>query len=201
LAKEGGRKLRILFVAADPQDQSQVLWKAWFETVKRKLTQRLGGRFDLIVIPGSNREDFQKELRGNQFDIFHFAGHGKVGPNGEGILLLRGLDGGTEEMPASDLAAWLAPRSIRLAVLTACLTSAGNFQGHNLSTAAALLEVGIGAVVANQFPVPQETVNSFMDGMYESLLKSGNIDEAVTEGRLSMNRTLRSKGCCFQHAM
>jgi CHAT domain len=190
LSRASGRKLRILFVAADPNDQTGILWNAWFETVKRQLTQRLGKDFDLVVIPGATLDEFKEQLLGTKFDIFHFAGHGEVDPNGEGILLLRLPNGDTERIPARLVAQWLQPRGIRLAVLTACLTSAGNFQGQFLSTAAALLGAGIGAVVANQFPVPQATVNSFIDGMYKSLLRTGDIDDAVADGRLALQGTL-----------
>ena len=45
---------------------------------------------------------------------------------------------------------------------------------------------GIPAVVANQLPVPDATVATFVGALYEELLRSGDIDLAVTEGRIRL---------------
>lgn len=192
LDSAAGAKLRLLFVAADPSDQQVVHWDRWLVRIQSKLEATLGpANFRIRVIPGSSQADVQKALAAEPCDVFHFAGHGTVDAQGEGVLLFKSPSN-RQGVPvrATDLAADLKGRGIRLAVLSACRSSDGSFSAEFRSTAVALLDAGIGAVVANQFSVPQETVDSFLDGLYTSLLAHGDIDIAVAEGRLRMRTAI-----------
>ncbi len=188
LRLEEGAKLRILFVAADPTDEQVVHWARWAPRMRDKLDQALGaGNFHIRVIAASSLTDVQRALAAEPCDVFQFAGHGAVDSQDEGVLLFRSPEN-SKGVPvkASVLAESLKGRGIRLAVLSACRSSAGGFRAQFRSTAVSLLDAGIGAVVANQFSVPQAAVDSFLDGLYGSLLAHGDIDVAVAEGRLRM---------------
>ena len=178
------RKLKILFAFADPVDQDPVSWPDVRNAVERALLARIPERdFELKVID-ANPKDLVETLSAERFDIFHFSGHGIVDKNGTGQLLL--LNRATNKsIPYSSekLSLALRSRGIRLVILSACYTAAGNFADKFDVTAMALIKSGIPAVVANQFPVPDSTVATFIKPLYEELLRSGDIDRAVNEAR------------------
>ena len=184
--------VRILFVAADPIDQRGVSWTDLQLTIERKFKARLRNRFDLKVVEGASEEDLRTNLQEFDCDILHFSGHGEVA-NGEGQLVL--VDHRTNKstyLPARRLALLVRGRGVRLVVLSACETATGDFQDDFAVTASSLVREGIPAVVANQLPVPNETVASFVGALYGELLLSGDIDRATSEGRVALAQQLDS---------
>lgn len=182
-----GQKVRVLFVSADPVDQETVSWPELKESIERTFAARLpADRFTLEAIEGATRTGLAQMISQRQFDIFHFSGHGEV-RNGTGCLIL--TDRRTNKssgLKAEELGVILSNRGIRLVVLSACESSAGNFADDFAVTAAALVRCGIPAVVANQLPVPDQTVATFVGALYEKLLECGDIDLAITEGRIRL---------------
>jgi hypothetical protein len=186
------RKLKVLFVASDPTDQQIVHWDRWLKRIQEKTQAALGNRCQIRVIAGASRKDVQDALAEGDYDVLQFAGHGSVDANHEGVLIFKSpADRRGVAVRANDLADDLRGRGIRLAVLSACRSSDGSFSAQFRPTAVALIQAGIPAVVANQFSVPQETVESFLDGFYHSLLARGDIDLAVGEGRLRMQKAIK----------
>ncbi len=179
-----GRKLKILFAFADPVDQDPVSWPLVKESVERALSASIPKDYYELETIDANPKDLTLALQAGPCDIFHFCGHGEV-RNREGYVLL--LDRKTNtSIPysAKKLSAALRNRGIRLAILSACYTSAGNYNDRFAVTAEALVNSGIPAVVANQFPVPDSTIATFVRPLYTELLKSGDIDRAVNEARI-----------------
>lgn len=186
-------KLRILFVYAVPQDQTLVSWPAVKTEIENSLRLAAGlpqDRFDLNVIQGTSEKLFQAIQGGtDNYDIFQFSGHGDVDPvTKEGRILLVDSKKSDQSHPilASILAMILQERGVRLAILSACLTAAGNAADPFSIVAEALLRAGVPAVVANQFPVPDRSVATFVGPLYAQLLKTGDIDVAVNSGRVKL---------------
>lgn len=185
----GGDKLRILFVYADPQNQTFVSWPGVRESIERVFSARLPSEFyELKVIRGTPAElvaAFQDN--NDRYEIFHFSGHGDIS-QGEGrLLLLNEEDRQSSPLSASQLAGLLNGRGIKLAVLSACLTSAGNAADPFNVISEALVSSGIPAVVANQLPVPDSSVAAFVGSMYNQLLLTGDIDLAVNTARVKLS--------------
>ncbi|MCB2380433.1 CHAT domain-containing protein [Hymenobacter sp. BT635] len=182
-------KLRLLFVYADPTDQAYVAWEDIQNTIEREFLGRLEqGTFEMKVIEGSSIEQLNEALISNSYDILHFNGHGSIimqgVDKGTGILVFRDrVTGESQEVPASKLAMILSGRNLQLVVLSACNSSAGDFSKSYAVVAQALVESGIPAVVANQFAVTNSIAATFSSGLYRGLLATGDIDEAVAEGR------------------
>lgn len=181
----GGAKLKILFVYADPPTKGNVPWQEVLKGIELKLVAQMPrDGFELTLVEGRPERLF-KALRDNSFDIFHFVGHGDIDPvTKKGHLLL--LDGANDKslkIESEDLAATLGDHGIRLAVMSACNTSAGNAAAPFGIVAEALLRARIPAVVANHLPVPISSVATFVGRLYEVLLATGDIDEAFGEGR------------------
>ncbi|MEN3331943.1 MAG: hypothetical protein V7641_1308 [Blastocatellia bacterium] len=194
-----GTKIKILFVYAVPQDQTLVSWPRVKSQIESAIALSAGvpaSSYELKVIPGTPEELFAAfQKRNDKYDILQFSGHGSVDPiTGEGYLMLVDSKKNDQSLPysASNLAAIFQDRGIRLAILSACLTAAGNTADPFNVVAEALLRAGIPAVVANQFPVPDESIATFVGPLYAMLFNTGDIDLAVNEGRVKLSLGLDS---------
>ena len=183
--------VRVLFVWADPSDQAAVDWPNVKASIEQIFAAQMPDRFTLTAIEGT-RAAVIKALQTEPFDIFHFSGHGVVDASGMGQLALKTKKGASSYLSATDVLTMLSGRDVRLAVLSACDTSAGNFASDFAVMASTLVAGGIPAVVANQLPVLDSTVAVFVGALYDQLLISGDIDLAVGEGRIRLFTQLAS---------
>jgi hypothetical protein len=126
-------------------------------------------------------------------DIFHFAGHGEFIERptpgtvvGRGALMLDDGHGSAEMLDAAVLAPRLVNAGVRVAVLGACLTARRDEVNLWSSTAANLLNGGLGAVVAMQFAIRDASAIAFADAFYTAVTRGIPIDRAVTLGRLAI---------------
>jgi hypothetical protein len=192
-----GKNLKILVVAADPVDQQGVSWEDVSRRIERALNSPLlrAANVALTVIPGATRRQLQQALLLERFDIFHFIGHGELNDKGEGGLVLVDVDNNNKSdfIAGRDVALVLAGRNTKLAILSACLSSAGKFTDDFDTVATSLIKAGIPAVVANQYPITYESLAPFVESLYTSLFTSGDIDEAVAEGRIALAIGLANK--------
>ncbi|MHC2842897.1 CHAT domain-containing protein [Bradyrhizobium diazoefficiens] len=124
-------------------------------------------------------------------DIFHFSGHGEfiremTSQEGQGALLFADAAGEAFPVSSTKLAELLKSKGVRLAVLGAC--EGGRRDGINMwsGVAAALLRVGIPAVVAMQYSIDDNLAAAFMTAFYQSLVAGSLIDEAVAIGRAAI---------------
>jgi CHAT domain len=124
-------------------------------------------------------------------DVFHFSGHGEfvqgvTSGEGQGTLIFS--DAKNEALPVSSetLAELLKSKGVRLIVLGAC--EGGRRDGQNVwsGVAAALLRVGIPAVVAMQFAIDDKLAATFVAAFYRALVGGSTVDEAVASGRLAI---------------
>lgn len=178
---------RILLVAAEPVGLRGVSWQDIKATIERIYGARLDRKFELKTIEGSDRTTLLDELSTSQFDIVHFSCHGKVIRGVGHLVLINRQTRGPDYVPAMQLGQVLAGRGIRLLILSACETSVPGAEDDFSSIAETLVRQGIPAVVANQAPVPNQSMAIFVSAIYRELLQSGNIDKAVTQGRIALS--------------
>jgi hypothetical protein len=179
---------RVLFVSADPITQMGVSWTDVYATLDRVFSAKSPEPFKPKVVEGATRASISTALRSGDYDVFHFSGHGEV-RDGQGGLILTGAN---EFLPADRLAGLFQANPVRLAILSACETAAGDRRQPFAAVADALIRSGTPAVVANQLPIPNATVATFVGALYDELLRSGDIDRAVTRGRQALHYELRS---------
>lgn len=185
--KKFGKKVKVLFVSSDPVDQQGVTWEDVATTINRTFVAQMPDDVSIKVIEGATRKDLLDAIRKETFDVFHFFGHGDV-KNNTGNLVLEDIKTGQSDfLTATDLAVALAGKGVRLAILSACLSGAGNYSDDFGVIATALIRAGIPAVVANQFPIPYESISPFVGSIYSSLALDGDIDHAVAEGRIALS--------------
>lgn len=190
----GRSGLKVLLVAADPGDQAGVPWDDLFGKIKRTLVANMPGEVAIKVVPGATRTDLLKVLARETFDVFHFFGHGTLQGGVSGLVLQDAETGLSDFLPGADLAVALSGKSIRLALLSACLSSGGNYNDDFGVIATTLIQTGIPAVIANQYAIPYSTISPFVSNVYESLLIYGDIDQAVAEGRAALSIGLADMG-------
>jgi hypothetical protein len=186
------RKLSLLFAFADPTDQGPVAWEDIQATIDREFRSRLKDNFEIDVIEGANVEALTDALQSKPYDIFHFNGHGEILVDENGretghLVLVDSRTQQTQRLSAEKFALLVQGRGLQLVVLSACSTSAGNFAKSYAVVAQSLVDCGVPAVVANQFPVTNSIAATFAYGLYRSLLRTGDIDRAVSEGRIVLD--------------
>ena len=187
------KKIRVLFAYANPQDQPGVVsWDNVLQSIKLSLFSWVDpSKLELVPKREVTSIGLLKELQQNQYDIFHFSGHGTV-YQGVGRLILNDGQDNSAYITASQLARNLRDRDIKLVVLSACQTASGDFESEFSVIAQTLVSEGIAAVVANQLPVYDETIAPFVGTMYDQLMRFGDIDKAVSEARMMLAETLNT---------
>lgn len=182
------RKLKILFAAASPIDQGQVNTYGALSAIQTAYTDHLGDKVDLQIVDATTTRKLNDAVNSGSFDVFHFSGHGAVKDGVGGLFLINGAieDSKSQFYPAHVLATLLQRAQIKLAVLGACNTSSPLVNNDFDLTAAALLQSGIAAVIANQMPITDQSIPFFMRPLYELLLQGKSIDEAVMAGRIAL---------------
>jgi hypothetical protein len=130
------------------------------------------------------------ELRGG-YDILYLVCHGgRRKADGEPFLLLQDENGAAAAVLGADLVACVAElvRPPRLIVLASCQSAGRGSDGAGDATALTALgprlaDAGIGAVVAMQGTITQETVAGFMPVFFKGIAGDGVIDRAMAAAR------------------
>jgi CHAT domain-containing protein/cytochrome c-type biogenesis protein CcmH/NrfG len=122
-----------------------------------------------------------------QAEVFHFAGHAVQLPEGA-ALLLTGQSGAVAVLDAHALASMHFPR-LRLAVLSACSTEAGDDANGLLdsgSLARALMRGGVPQVIATRWAIDSRSAEGTIKSFYGNLLRGAPVPEAL---RLATRQT------------
>ena len=137
----------------------------------------VAGRFansTLLDEGGASRERIRSVAATSE--LFHFAGHG-FSNGGDGGLLL------ADSVLTADQIARMDWRHCRVAVLSACLSAAGESRGpvNPNSLVRAFLTAGAGAVVAAQWSIDSGATRRWMDAFYDSLAANGSPRSALRD--------------------
>ena len=118
--------------------------------------------------------------------VFYFVGHGRYDrEKRQGTLMLADKDGFRQSLGAQMLGELLgAHSSMRLAVLNSCEGAKG--EGMS-SVAAELVQHGVPAVVAMQYPISNQGALHFSERFYTSIFRGLPIDQALSEARTEMS--------------
>ncbi len=138
--------------------------------------ETLTGRFNAL--------DLRHRLERGGFDALHLITHGTAA----GLLLWENDEATIAPAAALRAALEAAPR-VRLAVLNACETAVGAGGAPVTSVGAHLLQAGLPAVVAMQFPIADQAAAAFAEHFYAELLTGrcpGAVDVAVTRARSAL---------------
>ncbi len=156
-------------------------------------------QIDVVYLDPVTPANLQQELAKSPYHIFHFMGHGDFSPaTGEGSLVFNDGQGGEEPVTGKLLATLLHDqRSLGLVLLNTCysgrVTAKGGLDPF-AGVATALVQAGIPAVIAMQFPISDRAAIAFSGAVYGQLAADHNVEAATAHGRQAiLADNLRSK--------
>ena len=136
--------------------------------------------------------ELQKALRRDQFHIFHFIGHGKfVIHKQDGVLLMEEeLNGRGRPVSGQYLGVLLHDHQcLRMVVLNACEGARTSQSDPFSGVAQALVQQGIPAVIAMQFPIFEDSAVEFTQEFYGAIADGFPVDASVSEARKAIFTT------------
>lgn len=182
--------LRILGMVASPSNMGNLN----VDLEKQRVEEALyylqdAGLVKLTWLQGQTWRDLQQAMRRGKWHVFHFIGHGSFDATvDEGLVMLCGEDGEAQSMHATELGRLLANHpSLRLALLNACESARGSTRDLFSSTASLLVQRGIPAVLAMQYPITDRAAIELARTLYESLVDGLPVDAAVVESRVAIS--------------
>jgi len=194
LPMEVSPPLRILGMVARPADLGALATAdevARLDSALKDLVR--DGQVELEWAAGQGWRDLQEAMWHGPWHVFHFIGHGAVGPAGqEGSIALVDDDSSTYHLGAKPLARLLGDhRPLRLVVLNACETDRANVVNPFSSVARTLMRNGAPAVLAMQNVITDQAAIEFSRAFYAGLAALRPVDLAVMDARQAIHLALK----------
>ncbi len=178
--------LQILVMISSPSNYTkldvEIEWKklnkALFGLVNRRLVT-------LDKLEEATLKNLHRSLRLNEYNIFHFIGHGGFDEyQQDGILILENENNLGYPVSGQYLGTLLHDhRSLRLVMLNSCEGARTSKKDPFAGTAQSLMQQGIPAVIAMQFDVSDQVAVTFTSEFYEAIADGCPIDFALSEAR------------------
>jgi hypothetical protein len=178
--------LRVLLALAAPREEAVLDLDAEAEHVRQALRPLLeAGLVALTVEPHVTKRRLRQRLLDADPHVLHFVGHGGLARD-RGVLLLEDDGGYRDPLDGPTLGTLLKGGSVRLALLNACLSAREALPARRatfLGVGPALVDAGLGAVVAMQFSIPDASARLFAEDFYALLARLLPVDECVSRAR------------------
>ena len=185
--------IKILAMIANPEGFPALNvddeWKK-LENAFEALIQR--GLVKLERLQRPTLGELQKALRRDQFHIFHFIGHGKfVVHRQDGVLLMEDeVTGRGRPVSGQYLGVLLHDHPwLRMVVLNSCEGARTSQSDPYAGVAQALVQQGIPAVIAMQFPIFEESAIEFAHEFYGAIADGLPVDASISEARKAIFTT------------
>jgi pSer/pThr/pTyr-binding forkhead associated (FHA) protein len=178
--------LRILVMISSPSDFPQLnVEQEWGKLNEALDDLKRRGLVELHRLDRASLIALQKQLRQDEYHIFHFVGHGGIDKQTrEGVLILEDENGLSRQVSGQDLGTLLHDeRTLRLALLNACEGARNARNDPFAGVAQSLLQQGIPAVIAMQFEVTDDVAITLAHQFYDALSEGYPVDFALTEAR------------------
>jgi CHAT domain-containing protein len=112
--------------------------------------------------------------------VFHFAGHSLATPDKAGLMLAGEIQTDPPLLLDADALQRIQLPGMKLAVLSACSTAAGDKgSGGFKSVADALLRAGVPHVVASRWAVDSVEARAFVEDFYRNALSGQSVSDAI----------------------
>jgi hypothetical protein len=184
--------LRVLVVVAAPRglapldadDEAARIRQALRPLVDKDLV-------NLSLEPHVTKQSLRQRLLDDAPDVLHYVGHGDL-VGDRGALLFEGDGGRADRLDGPTLGTLLKGSHVRLAVLNASLRAREavpeglGFAGRRaafMSLGPALVDAGLGAVVAMQFSMANDSARILAEDFYAMLARFKPVDECVSRAR------------------
>jgi CHAT domain-containing protein len=181
--------LRILIIISNPKDQYPLDPDKWEEIILESIAS--GSKNDQMVIRSikcATFENISDTLLKFNPDILQFVGHGTYSNNTGYLALVNKDQSGTWLVDDASFADIFLGHDSRLGLV--CLASCDSAKSESpqnfLGVAPKLVQRGIPAVVAMQYPILISSAGIFLENFYKALAARKPIDWAVQHGRNSL---------------
>jgi tetratricopeptide (TPR) repeat protein len=181
------RPLRILGMIANPYDQSLLDVEGEKSRLESALAP-LGNQVQLKWVPKGTLPDLKEELENSHWHIFHYIGHGGFDrQRDEGFLSLEDTNGKTKPAYATQLyLLFQRAQGLQLAVLNSCDSARHSYHDLISAPAMALVRLGLPAVLAMQFAIPDNVAKTLTGYFYSALAKGSLLEHALADARQSL---------------
>lgn len=150
----------------------------------QQILTRLGDHAQVTIETALSMADLERYLH-EDYQIWHFVGHGRRTRSGESCLLFQDKMGDIEEVGALALVSLLSASNLKLVVLDAC--DSGTIAPDVIwNIAPTLVREAVPTVVAMQLPIAEEAARAFAAGFYNGLANGQLVETSVNTGRRAM---------------
>ncbi|MBK8257740.1 MAG: TIR domain-containing protein [Polyangiaceae bacterium] len=183
--------LRILWIVSRPEDVSFLDPRSSLKAGLDALAV-LGDRVEIEICTPPTLAEVERRLdaakRANKpIHLVHFDGHGVYLPHlGVGALCFEKADQKNDLVPGNQFGALLSRYNVPVALLEACQTAEVTTSVFG-SVAPALLQAGVGSVIAFSHAVTMSAARVLVRAMYEAICEGDTMGEALAAGRRAMN--------------
>jgi hypothetical protein len=181
--------LRILTMISAPSDYPGLdVDQEWAKLSEATAGLNEQGMIELHRLEQATLPALQRKIRSGDFHVFHFIGHGGFVPQADdGALVMEDDQGRGRLVSGQDLGVILhGYRPLRLALLNACEGARGSATDPFAGAAQSLVQQGIPAVIAMQFPITDRAAILFAHEFYGAATGGLPVDAALTEARRSL---------------
>ena len=180
--------LQVLVMIANPHDHNfgQLDVEGEWQKVQAALAPLVAQQLVTITrVNGGSLRDLQRALRGTQYHVFHFIGHGGFdATTKQSMLLLTDEQGRSRPVAGHHLGTLLRDHpSLRLALLNACEGARATPDDPFAGVAQGLVQSGIPAVIAMQFEITDHAAATLAEEFYAALTDGYPVEAALAEAR------------------
>ena len=183
--------LKVLVMIANPRDHSYStlnVEEEWRKVQGALAVLETRGLVQVTRLEAATLSALQRQLRREQYHIFHFVGHGGFDSQTQsGVLLLEDEQGRSRLVSGHYLGALLRDHfSLRLALLNACEGARTSRADPFAGVAQHLVQQGIPAVIAMQFEITDQAAIALAHEFYSALADNYGVDAALAEARKAL---------------
>jgi formylglycine-generating enzyme required for sulfatase activity len=178
--------LRVLVMISSPQDYPTLDTETEWAKLKEAVADlEKKGWLVLDRLEQPTLAALQHQLRRKTYHIFHFVGHGGFDESAQdGVLVLEDEEGHSRQVSGQYLGMLLHDeKTLRLAILNACEGGRTSRSDLFAGVGQSLLQQGIPAVIAMQFPILDEAAITMAHEFYSALADGYPVDAALSEAR------------------
>jgi len=178
--------LKMLVIVSSPNDREPLDVTREWDTLHEALGElEERGHIELTRLESATLGELQRTLRQGEYHILHFIGHGGFDEQAQdGVLVLEDEQGQSAYVSGSDLGTILHDhRSLRLVFLNACEGARASDSDPFSGVAQGLVQQGIPAVVAMQYPIPDQMAIVLGREFYTALSEGYPVDADLAEAR------------------
>ncbi|MBI4528488.1 MAG: CHAT domain-containing protein [Deltaproteobacteria bacterium] len=203
--------LRILITISRPKDQDEVISREVVQAIEDMARDGRAGEgiaqeenrpaIDVQVLRQPTLDALEGALKSKTPHVLHFIGHGKYDEKEKqgGLALIDPNTGQTDWLDDATLIEIFQHTEVfpRLVFLHMCEGGAAEGDASALQAfsgfAPKLIHAKIPCVVAMQYPIKNQDARSFAIAFYGTLAKGGTVDEAVQDGRYSIDKLRKTR--------